>query len=161
MRNVRLGTIEVEKQTDPDETDGTSFGFTSFSGTFSLADDGVKTFTRITPRDAPYAVSENTAKGYRLSSISCTDGDSTTSVANRTANIKVGAGEKVRCTFVNTKLVPGLQVVKDGPAVVHHGDTMTFTFAVSNTGNSPLRDVHVTDDHCDGRVLRAGGAPRR
>jgi uncharacterized repeat protein (TIGR01451 family) len=149
VRNVRLGTVEVEKQTDPDETNGTSFGFTSFAGAFSLADDGVKTITRVTPRDQPYAVSENTAKGYRLSSISCTDGDSTTSVANRTANIKVAAGEKVRCTFVNTKLVPGLQVVKDGPAVVHHGDTMTFTFAVSNTGNSPLRDVHVTDDHCD------------
>ena len=32
--------------------------------------------------------------------------------------------------------------------MVHHGDTMTFTFAVSNPGNSPLRDVHVTDDHC-------------
>ena len=106
--------------------------------------------SRASPRATrPTTVSENTARGYRLSSISCTDGDSTTSVANRTANIKVGAGEKVRCTFVNTKLVPGLQVVKDGPAVVHHGDTMTFTFAVSNTGNSPLRDVHVTDDHCD------------
>ena len=32
VRNVRLGTVEVEKQTDPDETNGTSFGFTSFSG---------------------------------------------------------------------------------------------------------------------------------
>lgn len=150
VRNERLGTVEVEKQTDPDETGGTSFGFSSFAGAFSLADDGVKTITRVTPREAPYTVSENTAKGYRLTSISCTDGDSTASVPSRTANIKVAAGEKVRCTFVNTKLVPGLRVVKDGPAVVHHGDTMTFTFAVSNTGNSPLHDVHVTDDHCAG-----------
>jgi hypothetical protein len=148
VRNVRLGTVEIEKQTDPDETDGASFGFTGFAGGFSLADDGVRTIARVTPRDEPYTVSEAASAGYRLSAIHCSDSDSTGSPSSRTASIRVAAGEKVRCTFVNTKLVPGLQVVKDGPAAVHHGDTMTFTFAVSNTGNSPLHDVRVTDDHC-------------
>jgi hypothetical protein len=148
VRNVRLGTVEIEKQTDPDETNGTSFGFTGFAGGFSLADDGVKTIARVTPRDDPYPVTEAKAGGYRLSAIHCSDADSTGELGSRTASIRVAAGEKVRCTFTNTKLAPGIQVVKDGPAVVHHGDTLTFSFAVSNTGNSALHDVHVTDDHC-------------
>ena len=93
-------------------------------------------------------MTEAKTSGYRLSAVRCNDGDSTTSVATRTASIKVSAGEKVRCTFVNTKLVPGLHVVKDGPALVHHGDSMTFTFTVVNSGNSPLQNVRVTDDRC-------------
>ena len=109
IRNTRLGTVEIEKQTDPGETGGKTFGFTGFAGAFSLADDGVKTITRVTPRDAAYDVTEAKTPGYRLSDIDCSDGDSTTSVGTRTASIKVGAGEKVRCTFVNTKLVPGHQ----------------------------------------------------
>jgi len=150
IRNTRLGEVEIVKQTDPDETGGKSFAFSGFAGAFSLADDGVKTISRVTPRDAAYDVTEAKTSGYRLADIDCNDGDSTTSLDSRTASIKVGAGEKVRCTFVNTKLVPGLHVVKDGPAVVHHGDTMTFTFTVVNSGNSPLHDVHVTDDRCAG-----------
>ena len=43
---------------------------------------------------------------------------------------------------------PGVAVVKDGPAVIYHGDTVVYTFAVSNTGDEPLHDVTVADDHC-------------
>ena len=150
IRNTRLGEVEIVKQTDPDETGGKSFAFSGFAGAFSLADDGSRKITRVIPRDAAYDVTEAKTSGYRLSDIDCNDGDSTASVATRTASIKVGAGEKVRCTFFNTKLVPGLKVLKDGPALVHHGDTMTFTFTVVNSGNSPLQNVHVTDDRCAG-----------
>ena len=59
---------------------------------------------RVAPSSTPYAVTESAASGYRLSSITCTDGDSAGTVATRTASIKVAAGETVRCTFVNTKL---------------------------------------------------------
>jgi hypothetical protein len=161
ITNTRLGKVEIAKVTDPHETGGTQFGFTGFAGAFNLGDGGVKTITRVAPSSTPYAVSESAASGYRLSSISCNDGDSTGAVSTRTASIKVAAGETVRCTFVNTKLRPGIEVVKSGPTVVHHGDKMDFSFAVRSIGNTPLHDVKVSDDKCSPvsatPVTKAGG----
>ena len=161
ITNTRLGKVEIAKVTDPHETTGTQFGFTGFAGAFSLADGGVKTITRVAPSATPYAVIESAASGYRLSSITCNDGDSTGELGTRTASIKVGAGETVRCTFVNTKLLPGIEVVKSGPAIVHHGDRMDFSFAVRSVGNTPLHDVKVSDDKCSPvsatPVTKAGG----
>ena len=148
ITNTRYGKVEIAKVTDPHETSGTQFGFTGFAGGFSLADGGVKTIDHVAPRTDPYAVTESAAPGYRLSSIACTDNDSAGATSTRTASIRVAAGETVRCTFTNTKLHGAIAVVKSGPAVVHHGDTMEFRFAVTNAGNSPLHDVKVTDDHC-------------
>ena len=108
----------------------------------------MKTITGVLPRSEPYAVTESNAAGYRLKSITCNDGDSTGAVGTRTASIRVAAGETVRCTFVNTKLSAAIEVVKSGPAQVHHGDKMDFSFAVRNVGNSPLHDIKVTDNRC-------------
>jgi hypothetical protein len=148
ITNTRKGKVEIVKQTEPAETGGTSFGFTGFAGAFSLTHGGMKTITGVLPRSEPYAVTESSAAGYRLKSITCNDGDSTGAVGTRTASIRVAAGETVRCTFVNTKLAPALEVVKSGPAQVHHGDKMDFSFAVRNVGNTPLHDIKVTDDRC-------------
>jgi Prealbumin-like fold domain len=148
ITNTRQGKVEIAKVTDPHETGGAAFGFTGFAGGFSLADGGVKTITHVVPSSTPYAVIESAASGYRLSSITCTDADSTGTVSTRTASIRVAPGETVRCTFVNTKLSAGIEVVKAGPALVHHGDKMDFTFAVRSVGNSPLHNVKVTDDKC-------------
>jgi hypothetical protein len=151
ITNLRLGKVEIEKQTDPADSSA-SFDFSSaLAGAFSLSDDGVKTVTRVTPNQggSPYTVVESTTTGWRLTSVGCgSDGDSSGSVANRTASIRVSPGETVHCKFVNTQIVAAIDVVKDGPALVHHGDSMTFGFAVTNHGNSPLHDVHVSDDHC-------------
>src|SRR3954453_12693535 len=161
ITNTRLGKVEIAKVTDPHETGGTQFGFTGFAGAFSLADGGVKTITRVAPSSTPYAVTESAASGYRLSSITCNDGDTSGAVSTRTASIKVGAGETVRCTFVNTKLAGAIEVVKSGPAVVHHGDKMDFSFAVRSIGNTPLHDIAVSDDKCSpvsaDPVTKAGG----
>lgn len=161
ITNTRLGKVEIAKVTDPHETTGTQFGFTGFAGSFSLADGGVKTISRVAPSSTPYAVTESAASGYRLTSISCNDGDSSGTVGTRTASIKVAAGETVRCTFVNTKLMPGIEVVKSGPTVVHHGDKMDFSFAVRSIGNTPLHDVKVSDDKCSpvsaAPVTKTGG----
>ena len=35
-----------------------------------------------------------------------------------------------------------------GQLFAYPGDTVTFTFAVTNNGNTPLSDVRVTDDRC-------------
>jgi plastocyanin len=45
-------------------------------------------------------------------------------------------------------LEPGALVVKEGNVFAYPGDTVTFTFAVTNNGNTPLSDVAVTDDRC-------------
>ena len=40
---------------------------------------------------------------------------------------------------------PALQLEKDGPATTRVGETITYTFKVTNTGNTQLTNVHVTD----------------
>ena len=104
-----------------------------------------------------YEVSEDAAPGYRLESIDCgQDADSTGNAGTRTASIHVSPGETVRCKFTNAKLDAKIVVVKDGTTRAHHGDTLTYTFDVSNAGNSPLHDVVVTDDRC-APVTRVSG----
>ena len=43
----------------------------------------------------------------------------------------------------------GIHIEKDGPALVHVGDTITYRFAVTLTTDTPLTDVEVTDPKCD------------
>jgi hypothetical protein len=43
---------------------------------------------------------------------------------------------------------PGIKVVKDGPSSAYVGSQVTFTFKVTNTGNTVLTDLAVTDDKC-------------
>jgi Domain of unknown function DUF11 len=55
---------------------------------------------------------------------------------------------------------PGTLVVKEGSLLAYPGDTVTFTFAVTNNGNTPLSDVTVTDDRCapvTGPAQKLGG----
>ena len=104
-----------------------------------------------------YEVTEDAAPGYRLSAIDCgQDGDSSGSTESRTASIHVSPGETVRCKFVNTKLDAEIAVVKTGTERAHHGDTLSYTFDVSNEGNTPLHDVAVSDDRC-APVTRVSG----
>ncbi len=42
-------------------------------------------------------------------------------------------------------LAPSISLVKDGPATSRVGETITYTFDVTNTGNTTLTNVHITD----------------
>jgi uncharacterized repeat protein (TIGR01451 family) len=42
----------------------------------------------------------------------------------------------------------GIRIIKDGPALAHVGDTITYTFDVSLTTSTPLTDVTLTDPIC-------------
>ena len=60
----------------------------------------------------------------------------------------MSAGETVTCTFVNEQINAAILVVKEGPATVFHDDQITYTFTLTNAGNSPISDVTVADDRC-------------
>jgi hypothetical protein len=89
------GHIIVDKVTDP-RHDPTSFTFTpSYGSSFSLKDDD-------SPNDSgplvpgAYSVSETVPPGWDLTSATCDDGSSPSSIG-------LAAGETVKCTFTDTK----------------------------------------------------------
>ena len=63
-----------------------------------------------------------------------------------------GGDEASDSTFVDC---PAIDVAKSGPATAYHGDQVTFTFKVTNTGNVPLTEIKVQDDKCPNAVLQS------
>ncbi|MCX6398618.1 MAG: GEVED domain-containing protein, partial [Propionibacteriales bacterium] len=59
----------------------------------------------------------------------------------------VGAdGSDVVCTFTNEPILPGISLSKDADRTeLVVGDTITYTFTGTNTGNGPLDDVTVSE----------------
>ncbi|HEX6399257.1 MAG TPA: hypothetical protein VF108_02145 [Actinomycetota bacterium] len=55
-----------------------------------------------------------------------------------------------------TLLTPLIQIVKDGPAEVHRGDTITYEFEVTNIGETELFDVELSDPICDPGTIVPG-----
>ncbi|HEX6580166.1 MAG TPA: hypothetical protein VF195_04775 [Actinomycetota bacterium] len=52
---------------------------------------------------------------------------------------------------------PAIQIIKGGgPALVHRGDTITYQFEVTNTGDVELFDVDLTDARCDAGTIDPG-----
>jgi uncharacterized repeat protein (TIGR01451 family) len=55
---------------------------------------------------------------------------------------------------------PKINLTKDGPALAHIGDTVTYTFVVTNPGDVPLTAINLTDPRCDNSpqlVSKTGG----
>ncbi|NIM52776.1 MAG: hypothetical protein GTO22_26615, partial [Gemmatimonadales bacterium] len=121
------GTINIEKQTNPDgATD--SFSFTTTGGlvpsTFSLTDDGTQSYT-VAP--GSYTATETPIPaGWNLTDLACVDpdGGTTTSLGTATATIDVDPGETVTCTFTNSRLRT-LTLTAVGPGTVSGGGTFT------------------------------------
>jgi archaellum component FlaG (FlaF/FlaG flagellin family) len=110
-------------------------------------------------RPGTYTVTEDDPSddGFKLTGLACEEttgnGDTTVSseadrASERMATVNAQAGEVITCTYTNKQLVPRSLVVKSGTEYAYHGDTLTYEFAVSNVGNTPLHDVVVTDDKC-------------
>ncbi len=55
----------------------------------------------------------------------------------------------ITCTYTNKFIPPGINVVKTASASeVKPGDTVTYTYVVTNTGISPLKNVTLGDNKC-------------
>jgi hypothetical protein len=74
-----------------------------------------------------------------------TDNEENTATGKDTADVKI------------SDVLPTIKVDKTaGVSSVHSGDSVTYTYAVSNLAVEPLRDVAVTDDKCS-PVTQTGG----
>lgn len=106
--------------------DGTNVSNSSFPG-----DDGG---TTVTLKAGGYTVSEGAHDDYDM----YMEGDCDTDIA---------VGEHKYCHVYNEAIPdPQINVVKSGPTQAHEGDTVTYTFTVTNPGNVPFPDVQVEDD---------------
>jgi len=160
------GSITIVKDAQPD--DPQDFHFTGpGEGGFTLDDDGVEgsstPSSELFPDLEPgtYTVTEEAVAGWNLTGITCNaTGERTTwSAEGATVSIDLAAGDSIVCTFTNAKQAPppptapaplGIQIVKDGPAMAHVGDTITYTFAVSLTpGSVDLHNIVLSDPICD------------
>jgi uncharacterized repeat protein (TIGR01451 family) len=151
------GSITIVKQATPEGA--TSFPFTASPtplGNFSLVDDGTaantKTFSNIINFQT-YNVAESVPSGWNLTGITCsvsTPNGGSQTVSSPGVTINLNEGENVTCTFNNQVIFvpnPSLSITKvaaeSGFSAV--GDVIHYTIVATNTGNTTLASVTVTD----------------
>lgn len=158
------GSITIVKQA---LTEGeTEFGFTASPSpleNFTLVDDGTmantKVFSGITTFGT-YLVTENSANGWDFDRVECSiDQQSTgsTSVDGSEVTIILGEGENVLCSFYNERIpVPGLSLQKSANTTTFAtaGETITYTYLLTNTGETILGPTQftITDDKINSGV---------
>ena len=130
--NTKLGSLTVVKRTTGGDD---TFDFNSTAlGNFSLTTvtgTGQQTFADRTP--GSYDLAEITPAGWRQTAATCSDGSSP-------ANVNIGPGEDVTCTFANEKL-DTITVIK---RTVGGDDTFAFTATGSGLSNFDLTTANGT-----------------
>ena len=131
---------------------------------FNLVDDGTsantKVFSGIT-EFGTYVVTESSLAGWGLDRASCSTVNQTTgraTVKGSVATIVLAEGEDVTCTFYNAPLPkPELDLSKTADAESYSavGDQITYTYVLTNTGNTILGPSQFSID--DDKIN--GGAP--
>jgi hypothetical protein len=148
------GKITVVKNTVPDA--GQDFAFTAVGPgltNFSLDDDADAALgnTRVfegLAGNTVYTITEAQVAGWGQS-VTCNNTDQDTTVSGRVATIDLDPGEEIVCTFTNTSLAGAVTLDKTvNPGVIHAGNSVTYTYKVTNTGNEVLHAVSITDDKC-------------
>ena len=126
--NQQLSSIVVVKQTIPaGATESFTFNANYNASGFSLSDGQSNNSGALQP--GTYSVSENVPAGWNLDSAVCDGG-------NTPANITLGNGELVTCTFTNVQL--GTIIVEK--QTLPDGSTVSFDFEASYTGDFSLSD---------------------
>jgi len=152
--NPNLGRILVVKQTLPDG-DLQTFEFTG-DAAGTIGDDQAIAVYNLAP--GTYTATEIVPTGWKLQSIVCQDpsGDSSRNLATKTATFNVAAGEEVRCTFTNKKMVGTIIVVKQ---TLPDGDPQTFTFSGKAAGTIGDGQQIVVDNLAPGTYTATEVAP--
>jgi hypothetical protein len=120
--NTQRGRIVVKKVTHPSGS-SQSFGFTPSYGTGFALQDGQSNDSGLL-QPGSYSVSEAATAGWDLSSATCDNGNSPSSIT-------LSAGATVTCTFVNTQR--GAIVVKKVTDPAGAAGTFTFTGTASGS----------------------------
>jgi plastocyanin len=121
------GTIIVKKLTNP-SGDPAQFQFTGdASGT--IGDGQTIVVSGLAP--GTYSSTEQVPSGWKLSSLTCDDSDSTGDTSTATATFQLQAGETVTCTFTDAKT--GTLIVKK--KTVPAGASTQFAFTGDASGS--------------------------
>ena len=139
-------------------TDDSAFNFTLDGQTFATIDTAVQSMSAeilVTPGD--HVLAEVSDPAWELTASTCDD-DNTSRILEDVdpATLSVGVGQLWVCTFTNTLAftpAPAIDLFKsfsgnndaDGSGGVSEGDTLTYSFVVTNIGNVNLTSVGITD----------------
>ena len=114
--NTEDDTITVEKVTIPASSD--SFGFGGTLGAFNVGGGSVQDFTGLSAGQYTLSEDDPAPAGYALTGISCVDSASGQTfpgdLTSRSVDLNLTPGERVHCTFTNTKL--GTVIIKKATA---------------------------------------------
>jgi hypothetical protein len=159
------GSITIVKQATSESSTAFSFvGTPSPLTSFNLVDDGTIANTKVFSgiiAFGTYTVTESSLAGWGLDRASCSIANRSTGTATvngSAATIVLAEGEDVTCTFYNAPLpVPelGLSKTADTASYAVVGDQITYTYVLTNTGNTILgpSQFFIDDDKIN------GGAP--
>ncbi|HEU5264214.1 MAG TPA: hypothetical protein VFU34_06220, partial [Gaiellaceae bacterium] len=140
----RVGSIIVEKQTDPDgHPQSFDFEASYDEDGFSLSDGESNDSGELLP--GTYSVSEDVPAGWTLTSATCSDGSDPDA-------IELSAGEDVTCGFENTLVPPlgrgAIDVQKSATptSLKEPGGLVTFSVTIKNTSVVNVAIQEVFDD---------------
>jgi hypothetical protein len=155
-------SITIVKQATNESSTAFSFVATPSPLTsFNLVDDGTvantKVFSGITTFGT-YTVTESSLAGWGLDRAACSIVNQTTGTATvngSVATIVLAEGEDVTCTFYNAPLPDpqlGLSKTADAESYSAVGDQITYTYVLTNTGNTILGPSQfvIDDDKING-----------
>jgi uncharacterized repeat protein (TIGR01451 family) len=148
------GFIHIVKNTSPSSVNGT-FNFTASPAPLAnfqiitSGGTGTRNFDDIT-NFTTYSVAETVPSGWAVTALTCSvaspNGGSRT-VTIPSVSINLAEGEQVTCTYTNTAQNPGLSIAKDATETSYSaaGQTIHYTIVATNTGNTTLAAVTITD----------------
>lgn len=101
--NTVLGSITIEKETNPSETQQ-SFQFETNipESNFELASGDSKTFNSLQPGDYTFTELDN-VEGWSLTGLTCNGPEEGYSVEGNSVTVDLAASSNITCTFTNTE----------------------------------------------------------